>query len=147
MAFGIGRRQFMRVFGGTAVAWPLAVRAQQLDPQRIRQLAILITADGQVRLQAIRDQLAKLGWTEGRNIEIHPRLPAAIPNEISASAAELVSLRPDVIMAGGTAAVTALLQQTREIPIVFATVGDPVGSGFVASMARPGGSVTGFTNY
>jgi putative tryptophan/tyrosine transport system substrate-binding protein len=148
MAISIGRRQLISALGGAAAAWPLAAHAQQLDPtQRIRQVAVLIAADGQVRLQAVRDQLAKLGWTDGRNIEIHHRLTEANQKEISAYATELVSLRPDVILAGGTAAVAALLQQTRVIPIVFATVGDPVGSGFVASLARPGGNVTGFSNF
>jgi ABC-type uncharacterized transport system substrate-binding protein len=148
MAIDIGRRNFITLLSGAAVAWPLVAHAQQLDPtQRVRQVAVLIAADGLVRLQAIRDQLAKLGWTEGQNIEIHRRSTEAIPNEISAYATELVSLHPDVILAGGTAAVAALLQQTRVIPIVFATVGDPVASGFVASLARPGGNVTGFLNF
>jgi putative tryptophan/tyrosine transport system substrate-binding protein len=145
------RRKFITLLGGAAaVAWPLAARAQQ--PERMRRIGVLMgyaesDSDAQARVAAFRDGLQKLGWAEGRNIQIDTRWP--IPADLESMqrfAKELVALRPDVILSHITPTTAALLQQTHTIPIVFATVADPVGSGFVASFSRPGGNVTGFTS-
>jgi putative tryptophan/tyrosine transport system substrate-binding protein len=143
------RRDLFKVVGG-AVAWPLAARAQQ--GERMRRIGVLMgyaesDSDAQARVAAFRDGLQKLGWTEGRNIQIDTRWP--IPADLESMqrfAKELVALQPEVILSHITPTTAALLQQTRSIPIVFATVADPVGSGFVASFSRPGGNVTGFTS-
>ena len=143
------RRGFIALLGGAA-AWPLTVRAQQ--PERMRQIGVLMgyaesDPDAQARLAAFRDGLQKLGWAESRNIQIDTRWP--IPADLESMerfAKELVALQPDVILSHITPTTAALLQQTRTIPIVFATVADPVGSGFVASFSRPGGNATGFTS-
>ena len=132
------------------LAWPLAARAQQ--PDRMRRIGVLMARaesnqEGQVWVAAFREGLQKLGWTEGRNIRIDTRW--AIPGDAEAMqriAKELVAQQPDLILSQSTPTTAAVLQQTRTIPIVFATVADPVGSGFVASVPRPGGNVTGFTN-
>ena len=142
------RREFITLLGGTAVAWPLAARAQQ--PERMRLIGVLMgyaesDLEAQAQIAAFRDGLQKLGWIEGRNTRIDTRW--ATPTNAAAMqrfAVELVALQPEVILASTTPTTTALLQQTRTIPIVFATVGDPIGSGFVASFPRPGGNVTGF---
>ena len=142
------RREFITLLGGTAVAWPLAARAQQ--PERMRLIGVLMgyaesDSEAQAQIAAFRDGLQKLGWIEGRNTRIDTRW--ATPTNAAAMqrfAVELVALQPEVILASTTPTTTALLQQTRTIPIVFATVGDPIGSGFVASFPRPGGNVTGF---
>jgi ABC-type uncharacterized transport system substrate-binding protein len=142
----IGRREFV-VALGAAVAWPLIARAQQGD--RIRRIGVLMgfaesDSEAQAYFAAFREGLQKLGWTEGRNIRIDTRWAAADAEAIQRFAQELVALQPDLILSHNTPATAALLQQTRTIPIIFATVGDPVGSGFVASFPRPGGNVTGF---
>ena len=142
------RREFITLLGGTAVAWPLAARAQQ--PERMRVIGVLMgyaesDSEAQAQIAAFRDELQKLGWMEGRNTRIDTRW--ATPTDAAAMqpfAKELVALQPEVILASTTPTTTALLQQTRTIPIVFATVGDPIGSGFVATFPRPGGNVTGF---
>ncbi len=142
------RREFITLLGGTAVAWPLAARAQQ--PERMRLIGVLMgyaesDSEAQAQIAAFRDGLQKLGWIEGRNTRIDTRW--AKPTDAAAMqrfAKELVALQPEVILASTTPTTNALLQQTRTIPIVFATVGDPIGSGFVASFPRPGGNVTGF---
>jgi putative ABC transport system substrate-binding protein len=146
----IGRRQFMSLLGGVAAAWPLAARAQQ--PERIRRIGVLIGYPESDRVEqaflaAFREELQKLGWAEGRNIRIDTRWAA--PGDAESRqrfAKELVALHPDLILSRNTPTTAALLQQTRVIPIVFANVSDPVGSGFVASFPRPGGNATGFTN-
>src|SRR5439155_13686792 len=102
--------------------------------------------EGQARVAAFRDGLQKLGWTEGRNIRIETRWVAVDLEAMQRFAKELVALQPDLILAHNTPSTAALLQQTRTIPIIMASVSDPVGSGFVASFPRPGGNVTGFTN-
>ena len=143
------RRDFITILGGAA-AWPVAARAQQ--PERMRRIGVLMgyaesDSDAQARLAAFRDGLRKLGWAEGRNIQIDTRWP--IPADLESMqrfAKELVALQPDAILSQITPTTAALLQQTRTIPIVFATVADPVGSGFVASFSLPGGNVTGFTS-
>ena len=145
----IGRREFMMLLGGAAAAWPLAARAQQTE--RVRRIGVLTylaanDAEGQARYAAFTQALGQLGWTEGRTLRIDARWANA--SDIQRHAAELVAAAPDVLVAAtGTATVAALLQATRTIPIVFAIVIDPVGAGFVASMAQPGGNATGFTVY
>ena len=143
------RREFIVLLGGgAAAAWPLAAHAQQ--PERMRHIGVLMgfpeSPEGQAWVAAFREGLQKLGWTEGRNTKIDTRWTT--PDDAEAMqrfAKELVALQPDLILSHTTPTTTALLQQTRTIPIIFATVGDPVGSGFVVSLPRPGGNVTGFT--
>ena len=144
------RRDFITILGGSVVAWPLAARAQQ--PGGMRRIGVLVAfaesdRAGQARTAAFREELQKLGWAERRNIRIDTRW--ATPDDVESRqrfAKELVALRPDLILSHGTPTTAALLQQTRTIPIVFAGVSDPVGSGFVTSHPRPGGNVTGFHN-
>ena len=142
------RREFLIVFGGAA-AWPLATRAQQ--PRGMRRIGVLMSfaqsdPEAQAWVASFRDGLQKLGWTEGGNVRIDTRWTTPDDAElIQRLAKELVSLQPDVILSHSTPTTATLLQQTRTIPIIFASVVDPVGSGFVASLPRPGGNVTGFT--
>ena len=144
------RREFMMLLGGTAVAWPLAVRAQQSDRmQLIGMLNPFAESDreGQVRLSAFREKLRELGWTEGQNIKIEIRWGSSDAERARAYVAELVALAPDVILANSSPNVAALLQATRTVPTVFMSIPDPVGTGFVDSLARPGGNATGFTTF
>jgi putative tryptophan/tyrosine transport system substrate-binding protein len=144
----VKRREFISLLGGAAAGWPLAARAQQ--GERMRRIGVLMgypdsDAAGQAYVAAFREGLQKLGWAEGRNIRIDFRWAAGSDAEsMQRFAKELVALQPDLIRSHSTPTTTALLQETRTIPIVFATVGDPVGSGFVTSFPRPGGTVTGF---
>ena len=147
MAVTIGRRELLAALGGAAAAWPLAARAQQ--PEQMRKIGVLMgfaesDPDGQAFVAAFREGLQKLGWVEGRNIRIDTRWAAGDTELMQRFAKELVALQPDLMLSHLTPTTTALLQQTRTIPIVFALVADPIGSGFVASFARPGGNVTGF---
>ena len=143
------RRDFLGALGGAAAAWPLAVRAQQA--QRVRRVGVLMgyaesDQEGQAFISAFREEFQKLGWAEGRNIGIDYRW--AVPDDAEARqrfAKEIVAQQPDLILTQNTPNTAALSQLTRTIPIVFATASDPVGSGFVAGYARPGGNVTGFT--
>ena len=140
------RREFIALVGGAAT-WPLATLAQQ--PERMRRIGVLFQAtksdvEFQPRLKAFLDGLAQFGWTEGRNLQLEYHWAGRNADEIRRHAAELVVLAPDVLIAAGGAAVGALQQATRTIPIVFATAGDPVGAGFVENLARPGGNITGF---
>ena len=142
------RREFITRFGGVAAAWPLAAHAQQTE--RMRRIGVLMgfpESDlAQGFIAAFQDQLHRLGWTEGSNLRIDTRWATPADADLMRQfAKELVALQPDLILSHTTPTTAALLQQTRTIPIVFATVTDPVGSGFVASLARPGGNVTGFT--
>src|SRR5262245_5432607 len=143
------RRDFITLLGGAAATWPLAARAQQ--PERMRRIGVLMywtadDAEGQARLAAFAQALEQLGWSEGRNLRIDIRWATAA--DIRKHAAELVALAPDVLVAGtGTATTAPLLEATRTVPIVFVAVIDPVGAGFVASLARPGANATGFTIY
>ena len=136
------------MLGGAAAAWPLAARAQQ--GERMRRIGVLMaaTADDpeyQARIGAFQQGLALLGWTDGHNVQIDTRWATTNADEIRKHAAELAALAPDVILAAtGTTTVAPLLQATRTVPIVFVLVIDPVGAGFVASLARPGGNATGF---
>ena len=143
------RRDFITLLGGATAAWPLTGRAQQ--GERVRRIGVLLyllagDAEGQARLVAFTQALSQLGWSEGRNLRIDTRW--ATVGDVHRHAAELVALAPDVLVAAtGTATVAPLLQATRTIPIVFVNVIDPIGSGFVASLAHPGGNATGFTIY
>jgi putative ABC transport system substrate-binding protein len=144
----VNRREFITLLGGAA-AWPLAVRAQQAE--RMRRIGVLMPtsadAEQQQNLAAFRQPLQQLGWTEGRNLQTEVRWAAGDAREIRKHAGALVALRPDVIVAAGNARMPPLLEATRTIPIVFNNVADPVGAGFVKSMARPGGNVTGFIQF
>jgi putative ABC transport system substrate-binding protein len=142
------RRQFITLLGGAA-AWPVAARAQQAD--RMRRIGVLVGGaegdlQGQAGQAAFMKALQELGWTDGRNIRIDYRFAAADVDRMQTFAKELVSLQPDLIMGQTTTVVAALQRETRVIPIVFVIVSDPVGSGFVASLPRPGGNITGFIN-
>jgi putative ABC transport system substrate-binding protein len=143
----VRRRGFIGVLGGAA-AWPLAGHAQQ--PERVPRVGVLIAFAEidpliQESVTAIAQALARFGWVEGKNIRIDWRFAAGNPVLFETCAKELVGLSPDAILASGSATVVALRQQTRGIPIVFVGVGDPVGQGFVQSLARPAGNMTGFT--
>ena len=140
----------MTLLGGAAAAWPLAARAQQ--GERMRRVGVLIPGASddpisQARLAAFLEGLQQLGWVDGRNVHIDTRLGASDADLLRKHAGELVALGPDVVMAYSSNAVPPLLQLTRAVPIVFAVVADPVGAGYVESLARPGGNVTGFTGY
>jgi putative ABC transport system substrate-binding protein len=143
------RRKFITLLGGAAAAWPLAARAQQ-GSERVRRIGVLmpLTADdplGRARVAAVKEGLEKLGWTEGRNIRIDTRwMSTGDVESMQRFAKELVALQPDLILTQSTPITATMLQETRSIPIVFALVADPIGSGFVASFPRPGGNVTGF---
>jgi putative ABC transport system substrate-binding protein len=143
------RRDFITLLGGTAVAWPLAARAQQAG--RMRRLGVLYAGaetDPQLipNRAALTKGLADLGWVEGGNIRIDNRFGAGDVGRMQAIAKELISVKPDLLLAASTPAVAALQRETRTIPIVFVGVSDPVGSGLVASLPRPGGNITGFIN-
>jgi ABC-type uncharacterized transport system substrate-binding protein len=143
------RREFISLVGGAA-AWPLAARAQQ--PERVRRIGILLPAaaddaEYQTRVAAFHQALALLGWSIGRNVRIDTRWATTDAAEIRRHAAELAALAPDVILAQAATTVGPLLQATRTVPIVFPGIVDPVGAGYVDSLARPGGNVTGFMNY
>src|SRR5215468_12295314 len=144
------RREFITLLGGAA-AWPLAVRAQQ--PGGMRRIGVLMASaaddsENQARMAAFLQGLAQLGWTDGRNVRIDTRWATTNADDLRRHAAELAALAPDVLVAAtGTATVAPLLQATRTLPIVFVVVIDPVGAGFVTSLARPGGNATGFTMF
>ncbi len=145
------RRAFIKlVGGGVAAAWPIAARAQQ--GERMRRIGVLtgVAADdpeGQARIAAFLQGLQQLGWTDGRNMRIEYRWAAGSASDLRKYAAELAALAPEVIFAAGGTSLGTLLQVTRAVPVVFAIVPDPVGSGFVDSLARPGGNATGFMQF
>jgi len=146
----MNRREFITLLGGAAAAWPLAARAQQ--PERMRRIGVLMNRapqnpEGQDRLAAFHQGLQELGWGIGRNVRIETRWSEDIADESVKQAAGLVALAPDIVLASGTLAVTALQRISRTLPIVFAAVGDPVGAGIVDSLAHPGGNATGFMLY
>jgi putative tryptophan/tyrosine transport system substrate-binding protein len=150
MASYIGRRQFLATLGGAAAAWPLAARAQQ--GERLRRVAILMGVaagdpEAQARLAAFAQGLQQLGWTVGQNVRVDYRWGDGNADAVRKYAEELVALTPDVILAHSSATLAPLLQATRTIPIIFTIVADPVGAGYVDSLARPGGNATGFTNF
>jgi putative ABC transport system substrate-binding protein len=148
------RRAFITLLGGAAAApamlWPLAARAQQ--PERMRRIGVLMPLgeddpEAQARVAAFRQGLQQLGWNDGRNVRIDYRWTAGDVDRIRRYAVELAALAPDVILATGSPTVGPLLQATRTVPIVFVVVPDPVGAGYVDSLARPGGNATGFITY
>jgi ABC-type uncharacterized transport system substrate-binding protein len=148
----IKRREFITLLGGATMAWPLAARAQQ--GERMRRIGVLIGSatdaddmDVRARLAAFEQGLQQLGWIDGRNVRIEYRRGAGDADRIRRFAAELVALAPDVILASGTSTAGELQRATRSVPIVLVNVADPVGAGFVESLARPGGNITGFLNY
>jgi putative tryptophan/tyrosine transport system substrate-binding protein len=146
----IRRRELVGALGGAAAVWPLSVHAQQ--PDRVRRVGVLLSlsADdpqGQARLKAFVQGLEQLGWTDGRNMRIDTRWSAGNADDTRKYAAELVALAPEVILASGGSVAGPLLQATRTVPVVFTLTPDPVGAGFVTSLARPGGNATGFTSY
>jgi putative ABC transport system substrate-binding protein len=145
----VKRRAFITLLGGAAAAWPLAARAQQSG--RIRRIGVLMGSaesdpDSQLRLEAFREALRQMGWTEGGNLRIDYRWAAADPDRVRDYAAELVGLRPDVILAHAPAALRALHGEARTVPVVFVMVPVPVAREVVASLARPGGNITGFAH-
>jgi putative ABC transport system substrate-binding protein len=144
------RRDFITLLGSGAATWPLSARAQQ--GERLRRIGVLIPGasddpEYQGRLAAFLQGLQQLGWIDGRNVRIDTRIGATDADLVRKYAVELVALGPDVVMAVSTNAMPPLLQATRTVPIVFAVVADPVGAGYVESLARPGGNVTGFTGF
>ena len=146
----IGRREFIALLGGAAAAWPVMARAQQ--GERMRRIGVLMSTtlddtEGQARLAAFLQGLAQLGWSDGRNLRIDIRWSAFNFDERRKYAAELVAFAPDVILASTSTSAAALQQATRTVPVVFSMVLDPVGSGIVESLARPGGNITGFMQY
>jgi putative tryptophan/tyrosine transport system substrate-binding protein len=143
------RRAFIALLGGVACAWPLAARAQQAG--RMRRVGIVVPypkgdAEYELRVGPLRQELAKLGWTEGNNIQFDERWTTDDMSRVWADAASLMASNPDVVVATGGRVVPVLMQLSRSIPIVVPGVSDPVGVGWVQSLARPGGNVTGFTN-
>jgi putative ABC transport system substrate-binding protein len=144
------RREFIRLIGGAVAAWPLAARAQQ--PERVRQIGMLNALgsddpEAQARIAVFKQSLQQLGWVVGQNLKIEIRQIGADVDRLRSNVAELVALAPDVILTIGSVAVGPLQQATRTIPIVFVNAPDPVGAGFVQSMGRPGGNITGFSNF
>ena len=141
------RREFIGLVGGAA-AWPLAARADRAGG--VRRIGVLMVESdplGQSHLKSFVQKLQELGWTDGRNVQIEVRQTGTNAERIQKSASELVAWQPDVITTNSTPGTAAVQRETRTIPVVFAIVSDPVGEGFVASLARPGGNVTGFINY
>jgi putative ABC transport system substrate-binding protein len=146
----IRRREFITLLGGAAAAWPLAAEAQQ--GERIRRVGVVMVTketdpETPLRAMAFRQALAKFGWSEGRNVVIDFRFGTGDLNRFRAEAKELTGVTPDVIVAESTPAAVALRQETSAVPIVFLQVANPIGSGLVASLARPGANLTGFTNF
>ncbi|MGA7344300.1 MAG: ABC transporter substrate-binding protein [Pseudolabrys sp.] len=143
------RREFISLLGSAAAAWPVVVRAQQ--PERVRRIGVLMNTtadpDQQANVATFRQALQQLGWTDGRNVRIDVRWAGGQASEIRRHANELVALAPDVILATGNAGMPPLLQATHTVPIVFNNVADPVGAGYVDSMARPDGNATGFIQF
>ena len=148
MASYIERRKFLATLGGGVAAWPLAARAQQ--GERVRRIGVLMNLaaddpEAPARIAAFAQGLADLGWSIGRNLRIDYRWGAGDAERIRREAAELLAAAPDVVLASGNPSAAALQQATRSVPIVFAGVNDPVSSGFVESLAQPGGNITGFS--
>jgi putative ABC transport system substrate-binding protein len=142
------RREFITLLGGAAAAWPLAAQAQQ----QVRRIAILLSglgasdAEGQARLQALLRALQQLGWSDGRNVHIDVRFASGSSERMQEIVANLVAVAPEVIVSSGSVATAAIKRATSSIPVVFVLVNEPDSQGFVASLARPGGNITGFSN-
>jgi putative ABC transport system substrate-binding protein len=150
MAFDIGRRQLISALGGAVIAWPLAARAQQTE--RVRRIGVLVASaeddrEMQARLAAFRQALEKLGWSEGHNVRIEYRFAGGSGVQIQPLVKELLALQPEVIVAQSPPIASAFQRESGAIPIVFLSVGNPIGLGFIASLARPGGNLTGLTTY
>jgi len=148
---GMGRREFVALLGGAAAAWPFAARAQQ-GIDHVRRVAVLVGSAqtdevAQRRVATFRKRMQELGWIEGQTVRFEFRRDAGDSEQIARHAAELVAARPDVIMAISSPVVAALKRANANVPIVFAVVADPVADGFVASLPRPGGNVTGFSSF
>ena len=146
----VRRREFLSLLGGAVAAWPLAAGAQPRE--RLRRIGVLINfaaedPAAQSRLTAFLQELAQLGWTEGRNVHIDVRWAAGDAERTRKHAAELVVLAPDVILTAGSPTTRPVLQATRSVPVVFVQVADPVGGGFIENLAHPGGNATGFANF
>jgi putative ABC transport system substrate-binding protein len=143
------RREFISLLGGGAAAWPLAASAQQRDG--VRRIGVLIGVAGDAETKgwvaAFRKRLDELGWRVGGNLQIEERWTAGDPEQNRHFAGELLAVKPDAIFAFSSVAVAALQQESGTVPIVFTAISDPVGSGFVESLARPGRNATGFTNF
>jgi putative ABC transport system substrate-binding protein len=144
------RREFIALLGGTAAAWPVAATAQQSE--RMRRIGVVMAyaesdPNGQVQFRAFREHLQKLGWTEGTNLRIDLRFGAGDPVRIRQLAKELLSLGPDLMVGNSNVVTTILQSEVRTLPLVFVSVSDPIGSGFIADLARPGGNITGFANF
>ena len=142
------RRKFLGLIGGMLACWPLAARAQQ----RVRRIGVVMAyaesdPNGQMQVVAFREHLQKLGWTQGSNLRIDLRFGAGDPVRIRKLAKELLSLGPDLMVSNSNLVTTILQSEVRSLPLVFVSVSDPIGSGFVADLARPGGNVTGFANF
>jgi putative ABC transport system substrate-binding protein len=141
------RREFITLLGGAAASWPLGARAQQ--PEQVRRIGVLMgmadDQEAQARVMAFKQGLHEFGWTAARNIQIETRFRGGDAGRIRAHATELVALAPDVIVGQSTPVIRALREATSSIPIVMAAINDPVDQGFVSSLARPGGNITGFT--
>jgi putative tryptophan/tyrosine transport system substrate-binding protein len=145
----IARRQFITLFG-SAATWPLAARAQQAEP--VRRIGVLANfaendADTQAMIGVLQQRLSELGWNVSRNLQIEARWSGGDPGRLPARAAELLALKPDVLIGTNTPAVAALRQVTEAVPIVFVNANDPIRLGFVQSLARPGGNITGFISW
>src|ERR1700681_3525599 len=142
------RREFITLFGGTAVTWPLAAAAQQIEP--VRRIGVLMTTaddrEGQRRLGAFREGLEKRGWVEGKNIRIEVNWSVSDAERAGSVVNELIGRAPDLILTSGTPATSALHKATAAIPVVFTVVSEPIEQRFVQSLARPGGNITGFAN-
>jgi ABC-type uncharacterized transport system substrate-binding protein len=146
----VQRREFITLQGGAAVAWPVVARAQQGG--RVRRIGVLMNLAAEdpvsiARAKAFAEGLQALGWTDGRNVHVDYRWAAGKADQFRRYAAELVALEPDAILTSGAAGVPPVLEATRTIPVVFVITPDPVGNGYVASMARPGGNATGFLTF
>jgi putative ABC transport system substrate-binding protein len=144
----VRRREFIALVGGAVAAWPLAARAQQ--PERMRHMGVLMNvdnADNRATYAAFLQALQQLGWIDGENVRIETLWSGGSASDIRKYATDIVALAPDVILASGTSAMVPLLQATHTVPIVFVNVADPVGAGFVDTMARPGGNATGFIQF
>ena len=144
------RREFITLLGGAAAAWPLVVRAQQ--PERVRRIGVLsMSAESDLEwrtsIKAFQHRLQELGWTDGRNVQLNYRGAAGNVERLNTLAKELADMALDLLLATSTPALAALQRMTDSVPIVFVQVSDPIGDGFVASLARPGGRITGLTNF
>src|SRR5690349_19276325 len=144
------RRHFITLLGGAAAAWPFVVRAQQSE--RIRRIGVLMPvaeedSEGRARVGGLVDGLREIGLIEGRNLKLEVRWGSSDVERLREYASELIGLAPEVLLAGSTPGLAALHRATANIPIVFVLVSDPVGQGYVQSLAHPGGNVTGFTSF